>query len=155
MYLYNIIHTPFFTLLSLLNILAILSHQDMKNCFNLFNACLLCNCLGTHIFFHSPLVTDFWGSSQYFALADMTIMNNAVLTSFLTNASVSGGWIPRSESTLAYLKKKNLCFLVRMFMAMLIQERYWVLQCPNLKLTHYRNNAICRNMDATRDSHTK
>ena len=34
-----------------LNILAILSHQEVKNRFDRFNVCLLCNCLSTHIFF--------------------------------------------------------------------------------------------------------
>ena len=48
------------------------------------------------------------GSSQYLAVADMTSMNNRVLASFLTNASVSVGWIPRNEMVLAHLKQKSM-----------------------------------------------
>jgi hypothetical protein len=38
----------------------------------------------------------------------MAVINNAVFASFLTNASLSVGWIPRSGIVLAYLKKKSM-----------------------------------------------
>ena len=105
----SIVYRLFFTLLSLLNILAVLLHQDVKDSFRLCNGCLLCNCTRMHILFYQSPSDGLLGGSQYFALADTTTMNNAVLASFLTNASLSVGWIPGSEIALAYLKKKNQC----------------------------------------------
>lgn len=59
-----------------------------------------------NILFHRSSRDGLLDSSQCSALADTTTMNNTVLASFLTNASLSVGWIPRSEMALAYLKTK-------------------------------------------------
>lgn len=52
--------------------------------------------------FQSP-VDGLLGSSGCSSLTDVTIINNIALASFLTNANLSAGWIPRSGIVLAYL----------------------------------------------------
>lgn len=76
--------------------------------------------------FQSP-VDRLLGSSGCSSLTDVTIINNAALASFLTNANLSAGWIPRSGIVLAYLRKKNQCLVSLAFsrggcMAVLIQR---------------------------------
>lgn len=56
--------------------------------------------------FQSP-VDGLLGSSGCSSLTDVTIINNVALASFLTNANLSAGWIPRSGIMLAYLWKKK------------------------------------------------
>lgn len=52
--------------------------------------------------FRSP-VDGLLGSSGCSSLTDVTIINNVALASFLTNANLSAGWIPRSGIVLACL----------------------------------------------------
>lgn len=65
-----------------------------------------------HLLSFQSLVDRLLGSSGCSSLTDVTIINNAALASFLTNANLSAGWIPRSGIVLAYLRNKINAWLV-------------------------------------------